>query len=268
MFRNHYDTDITTWSPAGRLYQIEYAMETVKQGAPTVGCKSNTHVVLAALKRSPTAELSSYQEKVFKLDEHVGMSVTGLISDARYLARYIRTECMNHEYMQGTVLPISRLAETVASKHHRHTQSADKRPFGVGLLLAGCDENGPKLFQTSPSGDIYDFKACAIGARSQSARTYLEKHFTTFPNCSVDELVNHALKALASTAGEGTQLNTQNTSIAIVGVGYPFTVFTDEAARKYLNNFRLAPEDIVAANDGEGDAAPGDNEEVPMDVEE
>ena len=264
MFRNHYDTDITTWSPTGRLYQIEYAMETVKNGAPTVGVKNKTHVVLAALKRSPTAELSSYQEKVFKLDEHVGMSVTGLISDARFLARFIRTECMNHEYMQGTVLPINRLAEAVASKHHRHTQSAGKRPFGVGLLLAGYDSQGPRLYQTSPSGDVYDFKACAIGQRSQSARTYLEKHFESFPACSLDELVKHALKALASTAGEGTELNTQNTSIAIVGDNHPFTVFTDEAARKYLTGFKLAPEDVVPVTEEE---APQEEEEIPMDIE-
>jgi 20S proteasome subunit alpha 6 len=266
MFRNQYDTDITTWSPAGRLYQIEYAQETVKQGAPTVGLKNRTHVVLAALKRSPTAELSSYQEKIFKLDEHVGMSVTGLISDARFLARFIRTECMNHEYMQGSPLPISRLAEAVAAKHHRHTQSAGKRPFGVGLLLAGFDSSGPRLFQTSPSGDVYDFKACAIGSRSQSARTYLEKHFQNFPNCPLDDLVNHALKALASTAGEGTQLTTQNTSIAIVGLNTPFTVYTDEAARKYLTGFRLAPSDVVpVVDEAEGDEQP--DAEVPMDVD-
>jgi 20S proteasome subunit alpha 6 len=265
MFRNNYDTDITTWAPQGRLFQVEYAMETVKQGAPTVGLKNKTHVVLAALKRSPTAELSSYQEKIFKLDEHVGMSVSGLISDARFLARFVRTECMNHEYMQGTPLPISRLAESVGAKHHRHTQSAGKRPLGIGLLLAGIDKAGPRLYQTSPSGDVYDFKACAIGARSQSARTYLEKHYPTFPDCDLKTLVNHALKALASTAGEGTELTTQNTSIAIVGVDHAFTVYTEEAARQFLTGFRLAPEDIVQApEEGDEDA---EEDEVPMDVD-
>ena len=58
MLKTQYDTDITTWSPQGRLYQVEYAMEAVKQGSATVGVKSKTHVVLAALKRSPTSELS------------------------------------------------------------------------------------------------------------------------------------------------------------------------------------------------------------------
>ncbi len=50
MFRNQYDSSTTTWSPQGRIHQIEYAMEAVKQGSATVGVKSKTHAVLVALK--------------------------------------------------------------------------------------------------------------------------------------------------------------------------------------------------------------------------
>lgn len=50
MFRNQYDGDNTTWSPQGRIHQVEYAMEAVKQGSATVGIKSETHAVVVALK--------------------------------------------------------------------------------------------------------------------------------------------------------------------------------------------------------------------------
>lgn len=253
MFKNMYDTDITTWSPAGRLYQVEYASEAVKQGSATVGVKNATHVVLAALKRSPTAELSSYQEKVFKVDDHIGMSVTGLVSDARVLARFMRTECMNHRYMQDSALPVGRLLESLGGKHQRHIQSAAKRPFGVGLLIGGFDKTGPRLFQTSPSAEMHEFKATAMGSRSQSARTYLEKHFASFPDCTLEESVIHALKALASTASEGTKLNVLNTTIAIVGKDTPFTVLTDDEARKYLDNLVIRPEDVVVAEEEDED---------------
>ena len=264
MFKNNYDTDVTVWSPAGRLYQVEYAMEAVKQGSATVGVKNNDFVVLAALKRSPTAELSSYQEKVFKIDGHIGMSVTGLISDARVLARYMRTECMNHRYMQDTNMPVPRLVADVGAKHQRNIQNGGRRPYGVGLLIAGYDRQGAHLIQTSPSGDIYDFKATAMGSRSQSARTYLEKHYLSFKESSLEEIVIHALKALSSTAAEGVKLNTLNTSIAIVGKETPFAILSDDEARKYLDNLVIRAEDIVQDDDDEDDNA----DEDPDDLDE
>ena len=51
-YRNQYDSDVVTWSPQGRIYQLEYAMEAVKQGAATVGLHNRTHAVLVALKVS------------------------------------------------------------------------------------------------------------------------------------------------------------------------------------------------------------------------
>ena len=81
-FRNQYDNDVTTWSPQGRLHQVEYAMEAVKQGSATVGVKSKNHAVLVALKRA-SSELSAYQKKIMNLDDHMGMSIAGLTADAK-----------------------------------------------------------------------------------------------------------------------------------------------------------------------------------------
>ena len=86
------------------------------------------------------------------------------------------------------------------SKDGRKTQKASKRPYGVGLLIGGYDSNGPHLFETCPSGNYYEYMGYAIGARSQSARTYLEDHFQTFGNCSLDDLICHSLSALKKSA--------------------------------------------------------------------
>eukprot|EP00667_Euglena_gracilis_P016175 EG_transcript_16896 len=235
MFRNQYDNDITTWSPQGRLHQVEYAMEAVKQGSATVGAKNRTHTVLVALKRSAQTDLSSHQGKTFKLDKHVGMTIAGLNSDARLLARFMRTECMNHRYVFNDALPVSRLVTRLADKSQRCTQVASKRPFGVGMLIAGYDQQGPQLFQTCPSGQFYNYKAMAIGARSQSAKTYLEKHFTKFEDCGLEELVVHCLKALQSTCSEGLELSQANTTVAIVGEGTDFTSWDDDAVAKWID---------------------------------
>jgi 20S proteasome subunit alpha 6 len=235
MNRNNFDNDITTWSPEGNLYQIQYAMEAVKQGSATVGAKSQDFVVLTALKRSPTSELSSYQEKIFLIDSHVGMSVSGLISDARVLARLMRTETKQHRFLQENPMPIQRLMETVASESGLRTLQYGHRPFGVGLLVAGYDAtHGTKLFQTCPSGNIYDFKAIAVGTRSQSARTYLERNIDAIATASKADLVHHALLALRETCPADVKLTAQNTSVAIVGKGQNFVVYKEDDVRDAL----------------------------------
>ena len=64
-------------------------------------------------------------------------------------------------------MPTSRLVRDVADRAQIGTQRSWKRPWGVGLLVAGVDKNGVKLFYNCPSGNFYDYKAMAIGGRSQ-----------------------------------------------------------------------------------------------------
>lgn len=75
MFRNQYDSDVTVWSPQGRLHQVEYAMEAVKLGSATVGVKNKNHAVLIALKRA-SSELSAHQKKIIPIDTHLGINNT------------------------------------------------------------------------------------------------------------------------------------------------------------------------------------------------
>ncbi|CAI8032074.1 Proteasome subunit alpha type-1 [Geodia barretti] len=114
MFRNQYDHDVVIWSPQGRIHQIEYAMEAVKQGSVTVGIKSKTHVVLVALKRSSN-ELSSYQKKIYPVDDHVAISISGLTLMERMLGKFMRTECLNSRYLYNMALPVSRLVGAVGT---------------------------------------------------------------------------------------------------------------------------------------------------------
>ena len=181
VYRNQYDTDVTTFSPQGRLFQLEYAMEAVKQGSPTVGLRSKTHAVLVAFKRSPD-ELASYQEKLFKIDNHMAISISGLTADARFLCKYMRTECLNHNFVYGSTKQTGRLVTQIADMHQRCTQDGGyerRRPFGVGLLVMGYDKTGPHMYQTCPSANFYEYKSQAIGARSRQPR-HSERHFETF----------------------------------------------------------------------------------------
>jgi 20S proteasome subunit alpha 6 len=92
----------------------------------------------------------------------------------------MRAECLNHKFVFESPLQAERLVADVADKHQQATQSYVRRPYGVGLLIASYDRTGPHLFQTDPSGNYYEFRAMAMGSRSQSAKTYLEKHYAGF----------------------------------------------------------------------------------------
>lgn len=113
-------------------------MEAVKLGTATVGLKSKHYAVLIALKRA-SSELSSYQKKIFEIDDHLGISIAGITADARILSRYLRQECLNYKYSYDTYYPVNRLIMNLGNKMQVCTQRYDRRPYGVGLLVAGCD---------------------------------------------------------------------------------------------------------------------------------
>lgn len=110
----------------------------------------------------------------------------------------MRTEALNNKYVYNTPIQGSRLVVDLADMHQKCTQSYVRRPFGVGLLVATYDQTGPHLYATEPSGNYFEYYAMAIGSRSQTSKTYLEKEFENFDSCSLDDLIKHALKALAA----------------------------------------------------------------------
>jgi 20S proteasome subunit alpha 6 len=232
-------------------------MESVKQGSACVGVKSNTHCVLGALKRA-VSELSSHQKKVLEIDDHMGIGIAGLTADARSLAKYMRNECLNHKYVYGAPIGPAVLMSDLADKHQRTTQTYVRRPFGVGLLVASWDtqRQTPHLYQTCPSGNLYEFYASAIGARSQSARTYLEKHYEAFPESSKDDLIVHALQALVGCVSGDDELTKENASIAIVGKDQKFIMLEGDELQPYLDRLEVSraeekEDDADAAPEGE-----------------
>jgi 20S proteasome subunit alpha 6 len=202
-------------------------MEAVKQGSCAVGLRSKTHVVLCTLKRS-SSELSTHQKKLFKIDEHCGIAISGLTADARVLAKYMRNECLNHRWAYEDQLPVGRLVRSVADKSQVKTHRSSARPYGVGLLVAGVDQSGPHLFQTCPSANYYEYKAMALGARSQSSKTYLERHFESFEDCGVDSLIKHGLLALREATQSAETLTAANCAISVVSADTNFVIVEDE----------------------------------------
>ncbi len=251
-FRNLYDSDVTTISPQGRIFQVEYAAEAVKQGAASVGAASRTHVVLVALKRSP-AELASYQRKLIPVDNHIGVAISGLTSDARVLSRYMQAQALSSRMHLRRPIPVQRLVADIADKAQALTQEYGGRPFGVGLLVAGFDATGPHLFEFGPAGTLAEFHATAIGARSQSARTSLEKRLSELPDAGLESLVAIALGALRDTLPPDASpgLTAQNTAVGYVSATSGAFVVCDEASVASYLSLLPAPASTAAAEPAE-----------------
>jgi len=266
---NQYDMDCITWSPEGRILQIEYAMEAVKQGTPVLALRSGKHVVMCTFKRAQS-ELAEHQNKIFKIDDHLCIGIAGLTADARVLAEYMRNECLNHRYIYDSSMNVGRLVGQVADKSQTKTQNSSKRPYGVGLLVAGVDEKGPHLYETCPSGNYFEYFAMAIGGRSTSAKTYLEKNFEKFDKADLETLIQSALEAMNRTTASDQTLTVKNTSVAVIGVGEKYKELAAEDLQKYIDKLEKKDEEADAPMEdappatgapptgGEGGTAPMD----------
>ena len=162
----------------------------------------------------------------------MAIAIAGLASDARVLSNFMKQQSLGSKLTYGRPIPLERIVTQIGDRAQTNTQHYGKRPYGVGLLVAGVDEAGPHLFEFQPSGQIHEMVACAIGARSQMARTYLERNLDKFSDCSRDELITHGLRALKETLSQDKELTVDNTSVGVVGLAA-------EGTRGRIESFKL-----------------------------
>jgi len=174
-----YSFSLTTFSPSGKLVQIEYALAAVSAGGPSVGLKATNGVVLAAEKKQKSI---LYDEttvtKVERITDHIGMVYSGMGPDFRLLVAEARRIAVNYKIQYQEPIPTSQLVQRVASVMQEYTQKGGVRPFGVSLLICGWNDEKPYLFQCDPSGSYFAWKATAIGKNFVNGKTFLEKRYT------------------------------------------------------------------------------------------
>lgn len=156
------------------------------------------------------------------------------ICHTEILTEEMRHKCLLHKMNFGTPVQVSRLVTEIADRSQKNTQLASRRPFGVGLLVAGYDATGPHLMETCPSGNFYEYLAQAFGSRCQSARTYLENHLEEFPTATPEGLVRHALAAIKASLETDQQLIAEKLHVAIVGRDQEFKELSTEELEVYL----------------------------------
>merc|ERR1711907_763605 len=241
-----YDRAITVFSPDGHLFQVEYAQEAVRKGTPAVGVRGKDVLVLAVEKKA-TAKLQDDRtvRKICRVDDHIALAFAGLTADARVLINKARLECQSYQLNLEDKVSVEYLTKHVASVQQRYTQSGGYRPFGISMLICGCDPDGtPRLFQTDPAGTYSEWKANSTGRAAKTLREFLEKNYKD--ECSDDEAIKLAVQALMEVVESGSK----NIEVAVMRAGKGLEVLdedTVEAVCKEIEAEKAAAAEAASA---------------------
>jgi 20S proteasome subunit alpha 3 len=217
---SRYDSRTTTFSPEGRLYQVEYAVEAISRAGTAIGILTTEGVVLATEKRTQNTLFDSENsedkningEKVFKIADNLSCAVAGITSDANLLIRSAREWALQHEFTYQENIAAEELCRLICDVKQSITQYGSVRPFGVSFLLAGWDRfHGFQLYHTDPSGNFSAWKAYAVGQNDQIAQNLLKQDWTA--ELTLHQGVLLALKILGKTM-DSTNLTSDRVEIA------------------------------------------------------
>ncbi|XP_034476493.1 proteasome subunit alpha type-5 [Drosophila innubila] len=241
MTRSEYDRGVNTFSPEGRLFQVEYAIEAIKLGSTAIGICTNDSVVLAVEKRitSPLM-VPKTVEKIVKVDEHIGCATSGLMADARTLIERARVECQNHWFVYNETMTVESCAQAVSTLAIQFGDSGDSdgasamsRPFGVAILFAGFESGKPQLWHMDPSGTYIRYCAKAIGSGSEGAQQNLQDKYT--PEMKVKDAIDLCLNTLKQVMEE--KLNETNVELMTMTMEKKeFTMLSEEEVKKLIED--------------------------------
>ncbi|TRO46252.1 archaeal proteasome endopeptidase complex subunit alpha, partial [Candidatus Bathyarchaeota archaeon] len=190
-----YDRAITVFSPDGRLFQVEYALETVNRGATIIGVACSEGIVLGAEEKIETKlQDTSFTWKLYAVDDHLGAAVVGLGSDARILIDQARIFAQSNRLTYDEPIDVEIMTKRVGDIKQLYTQHAGVRPFGVSIIFGGIDKTGSRIFSTDPSGSYRGYKAVAVGIGRETVEGILKDEYRE--DLSLDDAKKLAVKCL------------------------------------------------------------------------
>ena len=200
-----YDMTPTMYSPDGRIYQVEYAIETVKRGTLAIGVCTKQGVIMAVEEKPRTLQTTNLTQKIFQVDYHIGVAAAGYIPDARVQVDNARFFSQGNRMTYDESVEVATVAKHLADQSHQFTQYSGVRPNGVSLIIAGIDQKGESIYVTDPSGTYVQYAAIAIGAGSDEVNEFLEKYYNS--EMSLDDAAALAIAAINLKADKKDGIN-------------------------------------------------------------
>ncbi len=229
-----YDRAITVFSPDGRLFQVEYAMELVNRGATILGIRCSEGVVLGAEETVEPLEDAEYSWKIFKVDEHVGAAIVGLSSDARILIDQARVYAQSNRLTYDEPIDVEVVTKRICDIKQLYTQHAGVRPFGVSMIFGGVDKAGNRLLGTHPSGTYRGYKATALGAGRETVLSILKEEYRE--DMALEDTTKLTVKCLVK-ALEARQLPPRLKIVVIPSATKKMEMLGDDKIESYVKEF-------------------------------
>jgi len=195
-----YDRTIAVFSPDGRLFQVEYAKESVKRGTTSLGLIFKDGIVLATFKTFDSMMVPTSTEKIFQVDDHIGAVAAGLLADARVIINQTQVKAQIHKITYEEPADVWNVAHSIGDRMQFSTLYAGLRPYGVTFLVGGVDKTGPHLIESDPSGMLYEWKAYSIGRGAVLANKIFKQKWK--PNLSGKDALGIALDIISKAEKE------------------------------------------------------------------
>ncbi|RHZ86765.1 hypothetical protein Glove_46g153 [Diversispora epigaea] len=171
-----YDISVSTYSPDGRVFQVEYASKAVDNSGTAIGLRVNEGVVLAVEKLVHSKLLvPRSNRRIQTVDTHIGVATAGLLADSRHIINRVREEAQSFRDIYKYQVPGKTIADRVGQYVQAYTLYSSVRPFGSSAIIGIVDNGGPHLYMVEPSGVYWDYFGCAVGKGKQAAKTEIEK---------------------------------------------------------------------------------------------
>ena len=226
-----YDRAITVFSPDGRLFQVEYAMELVNRGATILGIQCPEGLVLGSEENIEVLEEAGFSWKIFRVDDHIGAAIVGLSSDARILIDQARIYAQSNKLTYDEPIDVEVVTKRICDIQQMYTQHAGVRPFGVSIIFGGVDKTGTRVFGTHPSGTYRGYKATALGAGRETVIAILKEEYND--NLNLEKATKLTVKCLVK-ALEARQLPPR-IKIAVIPVATKkMEMLSDEKIEAYI----------------------------------
>ncbi len=211
-----YDRAITMFSPDGRLLQVEYAKKTVRQGSTAIAMVCSDGILFVTDKRIiDTLVVPESVEKIWQIDEHIGATASGILSDARVLIERAQLKAQQNRVTYDSPIDTLSIVKDICDLKQVCTQSGGLRPFGVSVLVGGIDSDKvPRLYETDPTGIFFQYKATAIGEGEVEIEEILHKEYKD--DLTIEEGLKLSVKALKKILGEN--FNVVRIDAAYIGI--------------------------------------------------